>query len=296
MSSHKSKINSSKGRPWITEDLKKRSRKKNTITNSIPSNIETYKKYKNKFIADIRKAKKKYYAVKFTQASNDIKSTWNLTNHLLNRKKSAATAPAEMRGKESVLSNPNEIADGFNTFFVNVGSDLASSILDTNENPCNLIKGQYSPLNTFVPPTSQEVHNIIMELKNSAPGHDGIKSILIKETIDHLIQPITHILSLSLQSGIIPLDLKIAKVIPVFKTGDTHDFGNYRPISILPCISKLLENLVYARISKHLTVNKILYAHQYGFRKKHSTEHALIQLTNIISTAMDNSKFAFGSF
>jgi hypothetical protein len=57
-----------------------------------------------------------------------------------------------------------------------------------------------------------------------------------------------------------------------------------------------LEKLVYARISKHLTENKILYAHQYGFRKKHSTEHALIQLTNIISTAMDNSKFAFGSF
>ena len=135
-----------------------------------------------------------------------------------------------------------------------------------------------------------------MELKNSAPGHDGIKSILIKETIDHLIQPITHILSLSLQSGIIPLDLKIAKVIPVFKTGDTHDFGNYRPISILPCISKLLEKLVYARISKHLTVNKILYAHQYGFRKKHSTEHALLELTNLISSAMDTSKFAIGIF
>ena len=77
-----------------------------------------------------------------------------------------------------------------------------------------------------------------MELKNSAPGHDGIKSILIKETIDHLIQPLIHILSLSLQSGIIPLDLKIAKAIPVFKTGDTDDFGNYRPISTRPCISK----------------------------------------------------------
>ena len=201
-----------------------------------------------------------------------------------------------MRGKEGILSNPNDIADGFNNFFVNIGSDLASSILHTNEDPSHLISGQYPPLNNFDPPSTQEVHTIIMELKNSVPGHDAIKSILIMETVDYLVQPLTHILSLSLHSGIIPLDLKMAKVIPIFKTGVTDDFGNYRPISILPCISKLLEKLVYIRVSKHLNDINILYEHQYGFSKKHSTEHALLHLTNIISSAMDKRKFAIGIF
>lgn len=94
-----------------------------------------------------------------------------------------------------------------------------------------------------------------------------MKSILIKETIVYLIQPWNHSLSLSLQSGIIRLDLKIAKVIPIFKTGDTDDFGNYQPKSIQPCISKLLEKLVYSKISQHLIENNILYAHQYRFHK-----------------------------
>ena len=172
----------------------------------------------------------------------------------------------------------------------------SGSVGQVTLNPCCFIKGQYPSFNTFDPPTIQEVHNIILELKNSAPGHDGIKSILIKETIDLLVSPLTHILSLSLQSGNIPHDLKIAKVTPIFKTGNTDNFGNYRPISILPCISKLLEKFVYSRILKHLQENNILHDHQYGFRKKHSTEHALLQLTNIISSAMDQKKFALGVF
>ena len=191
-----------------------------------------------------------------------------------------------MRGREGPLTNPSEIADGFNDFFVNIGANLASCIKDSGADPCSAIGGQYLPLHTFEPPTMEEVRSITMALKD-----DGIKSILLKETIEYIIQPLTHILSLSLQSGIVPDKLKTAKVIPILKTGDAKDFGNYRPISILPCISKILEKLVYTRISKHLSVNNILFSHQYGFRKKHSTEHALIQLFNHISTALDESKF-----
>ncbi len=148
----------------------------------------------------------------------------------------------------------------------------------------------------FDPPTVQEVRNIIFSLKNAAHGHDGIKSVLIKETIDYIIKPLTHILSLSLKTGIVPQNLKVARVIPIFKTGDSKEFSNYRPISILPCISKILERLVFSRLFNHLDANNILYKHQYGFRKRHSTEHALIQLVNYISSALDNKKFALGVF
>lgn len=195
-----------------------------------------------------------------------------------------------------VLSDPIYIADGFNNFFTKIGSDLAHNIQKTDNDTCSQINGRYSPLPNLDHPTTQEVRDIIFSLKNSAPGHDGIKSILLKETIDHIIQPLTHVISLSFQSGIIPQALKIAKVIPIFKSGDTKVFSNYRPISILPCISKIFEKLVYERLNKHLIVNNIIYKHQYGFRKKYSTEHALIQLVNYISKALDNKKFALGVF
>ncbi len=106
--------------------------------------------------------------------------------------------------------------------------------------------------------------------------------------------PLTALLEL--ETGIVPQNLKVARVIPIFKTGDSKEFSNYRPISILPCISKILERLVFSRLLNHLDANNILYKHQYGFRKRHSTEHALIQLVNYISSALDNKKFALGVF
>ena len=84
--------------------------------------------------------------------------------------------------------------------------------------------------------------------------------------------------------------------MPLHKTGDSNNFSNYRPISILPCFSKILEKLIYSRISTHLLENNILYCHQYGFRKKYSTELALLQLVNNISSALEDEKFVIGVF
>lgn len=91
-------------------------------------------------------------------------------------------------------------------------------------------------------PDSKDVKDIIMDLKISAPGHDGICASLIKENISPIIEPLTFIFALSMETGTIPQDLKIAKVIPLFKTGDPASFTNYRPVSILLCFSKILEN------------------------------------------------------
>ena len=68
--------------------------------------------------------------------------------------------------------------------------------------------------------------------------------------------------------------MKIAKVTPVFKGGDSADLSNYRPISVLPCFSKILERLMYNRLYKHLSNSEILHPKQFGFQKSHSTDHA----------------------
>ena len=119
----------------------------------------------------------------------------------------------------------------------------------------------------FTPFSSEEVLKITSSLKSSTSSAvDGISSKLLKKIIDVLI----HIFNWSLSTGIVPSKLKTAKVNPVFKSGNKHKFTNYRPISILPSISKLLEKVVYNRIYDFITNHRILSPNQLGFRKKNT--------------------------
>ena len=97
-------------------------------------------------------------------------------------------------------------------------------------------------------------------------------------------------------TGIIPDDLKVALVTPVFKANNKEEFSYYRPISVLPCFSKILEKVMYKRILKYLNQNNILFPSQYGFRKKHSTNLATIELMTKITDAIDNNEYTVGVF
>ena len=105
-----------------------------------------------------------------------------------------------------------------------------------------------------------------------------------------------HIFSLSLNTGIFPEQLKIAKITPIFKKGEKYILGNYRPISILPVISKVLERIMYNRIYKHVTENNLLYHKQFGFKKNNSTSYAIIELINQIAESFDAKTFTLGVF
>ena len=104
----------------------------------------------------------------------------------------------------------------------------------------------------------------------------------IKETINLLAAPLSHICNLSFEHGVFPDKLKIAKILPVFKSNDPSLFSNYWPISILSCLSKVLEKLFYLRLSEFLTKFNILNHHQYGFRPHHSPAMAILELVNNI--------------
>ena len=118
----------------------------------------------------------------------------------------------------------------------------------------------------------------------------------IKEVIDLIVQPLTYITNSSLSSGIVPDQMKIARVVPLFKTGDLSQFTNYRPVSVLPAFSKCLEGTVYNRLINFLNKFNTLSNNQYGFRKNHSTAYALIQLYDKLSDATDQGKVTLGLF
>lgn len=117
-------------------------------------------------------------------------------------------------------------------------------------------------------------------------GYDGFSTKLLKSVKHVLADPLSVIFNQSIETGIFPAKLKIAKVIPVFKKDEKDCFDNYRPISLLPAISKIFEHILHKQLMDYFTANKLFYTSQYGFRRGHSTEHAVIEFTDKILSNM----------
>ena len=130
----------------------------------------------------------------------------------------------------------------------------------------------------------------------SSSGCDGISSKLLKVIEPVIIKPLTLLINQVLDYGIFPDKLKIAKVVPIYKKGDPSLFENYRPISLLPVISKVLEKIIALQLSSYFEKNKLLFDNQYGFRPKHCTEHAALELIDRIINKMDINEIPLNIF
>ena len=239
---------------------------------------------------NIRHAKKAYFHQCFEKFKSDIKQTWNTINDLLNKKNSTNNLPNYFTIDDKPVSDLSTIANEFNNYFTNIGPNLATKInpprgksyRDYLKRPC---PHKFS----FTNVNSNDIKKIIDKLKNkSTSGHDCLSNKLLKAIKDEISEPLSILVNQSLNTGIFPDELKLAKVIPVHKKGDTHLFNNYRPISILPSVSKVFERVVHDQIHKHFQESKLYYNSQYGFRTKHSTELATLELLDRIIKSLDN--------
>ena len=131
---------------------------------------------------------------------------------------------------------------------------------------------------------------------NASSGVDDISNKVVKRVINAIVLPLVHIFNLSFSSGKVPLKLKQSKVVPVFKNNDPAKFTNYRPISLLPCFSKILERLMYNRLYNFFIINKLLNNSQFGFRANHSCEHMLLQVQQKILDSFHCNKCIIGVF
>ena len=141
-----------------------------------------------------------------------------------------------------------------------------------------------------------EIIKIIDCFKESAAGSDAIKANVIKHIKNIVCIPLKQICNLSLSLGVFPHELKIANVVPIHKANDDMVFSNYRPVSVLPVFSKLLERLVYNRLIVFINNNMILYEYQFGFQKGKSTHFAIMLLTDKITEALDRGECLIGVF
>lgn len=148
--------------------------------------------------------------------------------------------------------------------------------------------------------TNVTLYDIKSIIKNFDPktsvGHDGISMKVIKLLDSNILEPLTLNINQSLTTGIFPDDLKIAKVLPIYKKDDDTLFDNYRPISLLPAISKLFERIVYNQLYNYFVLNKLLYYSQHGFRKLHSTETATLEFVDKIIQHLDSGNIPVAIF
>jgi hypothetical protein len=196
------------------------------------------------------------------------------------------------------LTDPVDIAEKFNDFFSTAGNNISNSIPHSATDPLSYI-------NFANPPPNLEFHNIgpsqvvdiIKQFDNkTSPDLDGLSIALLKKVSLQISSPLAHIFNLSIQCGIFPEKLKVTRTVPIFKSGDPMSCDNYRPISLVKSISKVLEKIISIHLVNHLELNKLIHPHQFGFQRGKSTEHNLLHIINHVGNALNDGKYCIGVF
>ena len=248
--------------PWVTKgifrSIKKRNRLyKYSLRHPGDESMNNYKSYRNKLTAIIRQSRKMYFAKQFENANGNISSTWKVINQALHKQKNISKC--RITQDNNTIVDPKDIANCFNTYFVEVGPTQASKIDSNGEDFSQFLSTPCNKSLFFRPTNSVEILSIVHSLKMTySSGHDEINTHLFKQIIGSILTPLVHIFNLSLTTGIFPDAFKIAKVVPIYKKDDSSQVSNYRPVSILPSLSKVLERLVYNRLYSFLTENGLL--------------------------------------
>ena len=291
-------------KPWITSAIlksicRKDKLRKKYVSYPSDSNKAAYVNYRNKLTSLIRTSKRRYYAEKLEESKFNSKRTWNVLNDILGRQNGHKQISSSFKINGSPNSDPQTIADKFNSYFVNIGPQLAHKISHTDTNFHHFLRQCKSPAGSlFLSPTDiDEVTSICKTLKSGASsGFDDIKADVVKSVGDLIAPSLVYIFNVSLSSGIVPDRLKIAKVVPVFKSGENDIFSNYRPISVLPIFSKILERIIHKRLYNFLQRFELLNKNQFGFRPKFSSEMAILQAYDKIISDLDKKKHTLGIF
>lgn len=251
---------------------------------------EKNKKYKKILQAVIRKSKNLHYRNKIKDAGPDSRKLWNIINEVIDRKQCRAKMPSEFISNGCTIKGNRNIANGFNDYFASIGTDMADSIPD-KEGFDKYLPNSY--LSTAFDLHEVTVEEVFLIMKAQKPklscGLDTINNRIVKQCSEELAVPMSIIINKSIREGKVPDKHKEARVIPLYKKGNSNEYGNYRPVSLLPSLSKILEKVICKQLTLHLETSYALSPTQYGFRPKNQTTHVVHNmLNNITENAIKN--------
>ena len=291
-------------KPWITKNILKNIKKRqnyfillklNKITN------DTYKRFRNFVNSQIRHSKREYFETLFEKYKKDVKMTWNTINTILKpNKNSKYKSIKKILYKNQTLTENIDIANAFNDFFCNIGKEITKKYSSKNFNSSDHMKyfNDVNFINSFFfkPSNAHDISSIISNLKNKKT-HFNVLPVSALKFVSEIISPIiSNILNKSLETSNFPDILKNARVTPIFKSGKITDINNYRPISVLPTLSKIFEKFAYRQLYEYLNINNILFKHQYGFRNRMGTNQAILNHLQYLYSNLDSGKIVFSLF
>lgn len=235
-----------------------------------------YSNYKKTYLKFMEEERRAALIKHIDSNDNKNKALWKIINEETGRVK-----------KKQVSENC-PYADDFNNFFTQIADDLLKN-MRPNVNKIQIPTNGSSMF--FAPTTTEEVCDTIRSLK-SGKSEDvyGLTTSIIKNNAPYLSQPLAEIFNECFEQGLFPQKLKTAKVIPVHKRGSKIDPNNYRPISILPVISKVFERIIFSRIYKFFNKHNYIRVEQFGFRPKLSTTHALKEVMSFVTSSLENKE------
>lgn len=286
-----SRSGSRKSDKWLTKDvqiLKMMVTMRHDIYNLNPTeeNKQKLNLFKNEYVNLLSDSRRKYYTNKIEAAENKSKVTWSIINKETGRI------------KRNILPE-NVNPEDLNKFFIERANNLVQLLPANKSGVITERHGRYVDSSIYLRPViPDDVRVIINDLKNSKTNDIyGLNVWLLKRCIPYICEPLCYLVNLCISTGYFPEFLKKAKIIPIYKgKGGTEEPDNYRQISILPIVSKVLEKIIFNQIITFIDEHNVLYKHQYGFRKKHDTTGAIMGLVNYILDSIENKRLCFSLF
>ena len=226
----------------------------------------------------IRQSKQKYYATKFKHVRDCIKDTWKTINSFFHRTKSGSDRIVLRDNDGGEINDPTEVSNMFGNYFSNVAPNLDRSIPLSRADPMSYLPPRDNSSFFAFPTTPTEVQKIITSLPNKSCNVNTVPVFIYKKLSLYLSPIICNIFNTSVREGIFPDICKIARVVPIHKGKSQTLMTNFRPISILCILSKVLEKLMKDRSERFIIENRILFPNQFGFRREYSTSDAVVQI------------------
>ena len=285
------------GAPWVMPQLKKCIKKKYVLFNLLRRGLiqkRQFNRYKNALSWVTNRIRRKYYLDQFNACRENCKRTWSNINTLLNRNSQDTV--------RKVITEDGQEMEGIS--LLNHFNDYFTSIVHRlTENMPNAINYDYFSniqsiaQSCFLTPTDEnEVCEILRSIPNKGNSVLDIKPRMLARVSNVVVPIIVYLYNLGITNGLYPDLLKIGRVVPVFKAGETTRVSNYRPITILTTINKIFEILTYKRMESFLERHKILSDLQYGFMKGKSTTQAIFKVVNDIHSVFHDKTCAIALF
>ena len=281
----KSRVAECMSSPWfglVREDQAERKWRNTNLTVF----KDLYKKAKHHVTKVVLKAKKLYYNSNILSA-NCSKELYKITNNIL-----ARTKHVHLPTMYPLSSLPEMFSNYFSYKIMIIRNELESPTISALPAQTDSFSG--ITLSTFEPVTEVMVKHVIMKSAPKTCSLDPIPTPLLLEILDCLLPSLTALINSSLSSGSFPQVFKSAVIFPLLKNPslDPNELKNFRPISNLPFISKIIEKLVLVQISHHLSANNLLNQFQSAYRLGHSTETALLKIVNDLLLSLDDWKIS----